>query len=129
MGQQWVKTGYNFCTPALTRPCIPQEIKLVLGSIIHLNLLNMVCFKSIISVTYTYTHCIIPYCGRPNEEASAFYVKGVKETVKYLVQQLQSYVNLQGRNISFDGLYTSVSLAEWLLSHNITCVGREEPLC
>ena len=43
--------------------------------------------------------------------------------MKYLVQNFQNYVDLQGRNISFDRLYTSVSLAQWLLSQNITCVG------
>ena len=80
-------------------------------------------FKSINAVTYAYTHHIIPYCGKPNEEATAYYVKGVKETVKHLVQNFQNYVDLQGRNISFDHLYTSVSLAQWLLSQNITCVG------
>ena len=80
-------------------------------------------FKSINSVTYTYTHCIIPYCGKPTEDATGFYVKGVEETVQYLVQNLQKYVDLQGRNITFDRYYTSVALAKWLLSHNITCVG------
>ena len=80
-------------------------------------------FKSINAVTYAYTHHIIPYCGKPNEEATVYYVKGVEETVKYLVQNFQNYVDLQGRNISFDRLYTSVSLAQWLLSQNITCVG------
>ena len=80
-------------------------------------------FKSINAVTYAYTHHIIPYCGKPNEEATAYYVKGVEETVKHLVQNFQNYVDLQGRNISFNRLYTSVSLAQWLLSQNITCVG------
>ena len=37
--------------------------------------------------------------------------------------QLQKHVDIQGRNISFDRLYTSISLAKWLLSNNITCVG------
>ena len=80
-------------------------------------------FKSINSVTYAFTHYSIPYCGKPTEEPSAYYVKGVEETVKYLVENLSIYVDLQGRNISFDRLYTSVPLAQWLLSHNITCVG------
>ena len=43
--------------------------------------------------------------------------------MKYLVQNFQNYVDLQGRNISFDRLYTSVSLAQCFLSQNITCVG------
>ena len=80
-------------------------------------------FKLINAVTYTYTHCIIPYCGKPTEEPTTYYVKGVEDTVKYLVQNLQDHVDVQGRNITFDHYYTSVSLAEWLLSHNISCVG------
>ena len=80
-------------------------------------------FNSINAVTYTYTHNMIPYCGKPNEKPTSFYVKRMEETVKHLVQNLQSYVDLQGRNISFDRLYTTVSLAQWLLFHNITCAG------
>ena len=57
-------------------------------------------------------HFIISYCGKPNEGATAYYVKKVKETVRYL----QNYGDLQERNISFDRLYTSVSPAQWLLS-------------
>ena len=66
---------------------------------------------------------MIPYCGKPNEKPTSYYVKRMDDTVKHLVQKLQSYVDLQGLNISFDHLYTSVSLAQWLLFHNITCVG------
>ena len=58
---------------------------------------------------------IISYCGKPNEEATAFYVKGVEETVRYL-QNLQKYGDWQERNISFDRLYTSVSPVQSLLS-------------
>ena len=57
-------------------------------------------------------HFIISYCGKPNEGATAYYVKKVKKTVRYL----QNYGDLQERNISFDCLYTSVSPVQWLLS-------------
>ena len=60
-------------------------------------------------------HFIILYCGKPNEVATAYYVKGVEETVRYL-QNLQNYGDLQERNISFDRLYTSLSPVQWLLS-------------
>ena len=60
-------------------------------------------------------HFIISYCGKPNEGATAYYVKGVEETVRYL-QNLQDYGDLQERNIAFDRLYTSVSPVQWLLS-------------
>ena len=57
-------------------------------------------------------HFISSYCGKPNEEATAYYVKGVEETVRYL----QNFGDLQERNISFDRLCASVSPVEWLLS-------------
>ena len=57
-------------------------------------------------------HFIISYYGRPNEEVTTYYVKGVEETVRYL----QNYGDLQDRNISFERLYTSVSPVQWLLS-------------
>ena len=86
---------------------IPHETKLFLGNTTHQNLQNTVCYSSI----------------QVNEKPTSYHVKEVEETVKHLVQNLQSYVDLQGRNISFDRLYTSVSLVQWLLYHNITCVG------
>ena len=57
-------------------------------------------------------HFIISYCGKPNEGATAYYVKGVEETVRYL----ENYGDLQERNISFHHLYTRVSPVQWLLS-------------
>ena len=68
----------------------------------------------------------MPYCGKPECDAlefSEFYVQGTENAVKYLVNKLNSYCNLQGRNITHDRLYTSIPLPEWLLSHNITCLG------
>ena len=72
-------------------------------------------FESKNAVTYVFMHFIISYCGKPNEGATAYHVKGVEETARYL-QDLQNYGNLQERNISFDRLYTSISLVQWLLS-------------
>ena len=48
---------------------------------------------------------------------------GTENIVKYVITKLQQNVDLQARNISFDRLYSSIPLAQWLLSHNITCVG------
>ena len=68
-------------------------------------------------------HFIISYCGKPNGGATAYYVKGVEETVKYL-QNLQNYGDLQELNISFDRLYTKcISGTMTSISHNITFVG------
>ena len=48
---------------------------------------------------------MLRYCGKPNEEPTLHYIKGVKETLKYLDQNFQNYIDLQGRNILFDRLY------------------------
>ena len=83
-------------------------------------------FKSINLARYSYTFTSMPYCGKPEcdaSEYSEFYVQGTENAVKYLVNKLNSYCDLQGRNITHDRLYTSIPLAKWLLSHNITCLG------
>ena len=49
-------------------------------------------------------------------------IKEVEETVKYLVQNLQNYDDLQGRNISFDCLYTVyLQYNGFYLSHHNMC--------
>ena len=82
-----------------------------------------ILFKSLNATRYAYTYCILPYCGKPIADSTPYYVAGIEESVKYLVQKLQGFLDLQGRNITFDRLYTSVPLATWLLEQNITCVG------
>ena len=96
-------------TCALVKSCIPQEKKLVSSSKIRVSLLNMIYFSSLRMQPHACMHFIISYCGKPNEGTTAYYVKGVKEKVKYLIQSLQNYGDLQECNISFDRLYTSVS--------------------
>ena len=99
-------------TCALMKSCIPQKIKLVSSSKIRVSLLN----KSTNAGTYAFTYIIISHCGKPSEGETAYYVRGVEETVKYLVENLQNYDDMQERNISFDRLYTSASPVQWLLS-------------
>ena len=75
-----------------------------------------------------HTHSKLPqYVGKPknhsNQEQCKFYVRGTEDTVKRLVTDLEQYTSLSGRNISYDRLYTSISLAKWLLERNITTVG------
>ena len=36
---------------------------------------------------------------------------------------MEQHTDLKGRNISYDRLYTSITLANWLLERNITTVG------
>ena len=50
-------------------------------------------------------------------------MSGTENYIKVLVECLSECVDLDGRNISMDRLYTSVSIANWLLTKNITCVG------
>ena len=52
-----------------------------------------------------------------------------KNYVCYLFNQTANDVELQGRNISMDRLYTSISLANWLLGRKITCVGTINDNC
>ena len=40
-----------------------------------------------------------------------------------MVEKLSQYASLKGRNISFDRLYTLISLADWLLAKDVTSVG------
>ena len=80
-------------------------------------------FKAINAARYPYTFIASPYCGKPQEVGGIYYVSGTEEIVKYMVEQLRNKVSLNGRNISFDRLYTSLSIAIWLYERNITCVG------
>lgn len=43
--------------------------------------------------------------------------------VKSMISKLQRSIDLRGRNISFDRLYTSIPLCKWLLEHGITTIG------
>ena len=40
-----------------------------------------------------------------------------------MVTRLQASLDLRGRNISYDRLYTSITLAQWLLERGITSIG------
>ena len=57
--------------------------------------------------------------SEPTEE----YKQGTCEVTKHMVEKLSQYASLKGRNISFDRLYTLISLADWLLAKDITSVG------
>ena len=80
-------------------------------------------FKSANAVSYSYKFIAAPYCGKPSGNPTIYYVTGTENIAKYLITKLQQIVDLQGRNTSFDRLYTTIPLAQWLLSHNISCVG------
>ena len=63
------------------------------------------------------------YSGKPTGESGPFYICGTVPTVKALVNQLGSSVDLCGRTISLDRLYSSLELFEWLLSKGIRALG------
>ena len=80
-------------------------------------------FKSINEVRYSYTYRASVYAGKPADEYGPYYISGTENYVKDLVQNLAKHVSLQGRNISMDRLYTSIPLAKWLLTQDMTSVG------
>ena len=64
-----------------------------------------------------------PYAGKPEKGEAPYYIDSTENYVRYLVNQTENNVELRGWNISMDRLYTSISLANWLLGRKITCVG------
>ena len=80
-------------------------------------------FKSINGARYPYSFVSAPYCGKPKSEPTEEYKQGTFEVTKHNVKKLSNYTSLKGRNISFDRLYTSIPLADWLLEEYITSVG------
>ena len=63
-----------------------------------------------------YSYFTHPYCGKPEKEGSPLYITSTDEYTIYLVENLSKKVNLSGRNISMDRLFTSISTAKHLLA-------------
>ena len=80
-------------------------------------------FKSLSDSRLNYMYRSMVYAGKPRQLPSPYYVCGTDNFIKTLVNGLDQAVCLQGRNISMDHLYTSVTIAQWLLSKDITCIG------
>ena len=80
-------------------------------------------FKSINASHYPYSFVSAPYWGKPFGESTEEYEPGTFEVTKHMVSKLQQYTNLTGRNISFDRLYTSLPLMNYLLEKDITAIG------
>ena len=75
-----------------------------------------VLFKSLNEARFPYIFKSVPYAAKPT-------INSTINHVKYLVSQTKMQVNLHGKNISTDRLYTSIEHANWLLDQNITTVG------
>ena len=80
-------------------------------------------FKSLNDARLNYTYRTLVYAGKPQQLPSPYYVCGTDNYIKRLVTDLEQAVSLQGRNISMDRLYTSIPIAQWLLSMKMTCIG------
>ena len=66
----------------------------------------------------------MPYAGKPQEITDdSEYVTGTDNYTKYLVEGLEQHVNLQGRNISMDRYFTSMTISEYLFDKGMTVVG------
>ena len=72
---------------------------------------------------FPFTYKAAPYIGKPKDGNGPYYIDHTENYVKYLVEKFEKYTSLLGRNISTDQLYTSISLANWLLERGITKVG------
>ena len=79
--------------------------------------------KSLNYALFHYTYKACPYVGKSEIEKEPYYIDSAENYVHYLVNQTANNVELQGQNISMDRLYITISLVNWLLGRNITCVG------
>ena len=86
-------------------------------------------FKSTNASRYPFTFRTTPYVGKPRnynvdqKKKCKYYVSGTEKIVKTLITDLDKHTDFKGRNLSYDRLYASITLANWLLEHNITTVG------
>ncbi|XP_057293812.1 uncharacterized protein LOC130622372 [Hydractinia symbiolongicarpus] len=81
-------------------------------------------FKSLNSARYPYTYVTTPYSGKPQAGDGEFYRPGTENVTTYLINRLDSNQKLEGKNISFDRLYTTFTLATWILTEkHVTCIG------
>ena len=84
-------------------------------------------YRSLCDSSLPYSYYLLPYASKPenlNENLyKKYYVSGTDEYTKYLVEGLSQYNDICGTNISMDRHFTSVSIADWTRSKNITIVG------
>lgn len=71
-----------------------------------------ILFKSVNAVKFPFTFRTCVYAGKPTGTPGPYYVTGVMPTIKSLVEPLSQHVDLKGRNITMDRLYTSIELFE-----------------
>ena len=76
-------------------------------------------FKSLNDARFPHTYQSLPYAGKPAAGEDPYYLNKTEDYVKKLVEEAQAKLLIQGRNISMDHLYTSISLANWLYERDI----------
>ena len=76
-------------------------------------------FKSLNDARFPHTYQSLPYAGKPAAGEGPYYLNKTEVYVKKLVEEAQAKLLIQGRNISMDRLYTSISLANWLYERDI----------
>ena len=76
-------------------------------------------FKSLNDARFPHTYQSLPYAGKPAAGEGPYYLNKTEDYVKKLVEEAQAKLLVQGRNISMDHLYTSISLANWLYERDI----------
>ena len=79
--------------------------------------------KSLNDARVPFTYKAASYSGKPKDGNGSYYSDHTENYVKYLVEEFEKDESLLGRNILTDRLYTSISLANWLLERGITTVG------
>ena len=84
-------------------------------------------YRNLCDASLPYTYYSLPYAGKPenlNENLyKKYYVSGTDECTKYLAEGVSQYNDISGTNISMNRYFTSVSIADWTRSKNITIVG------
>ena len=74
-------------------------------------------------VRVPYTHRSEAIAGKPAIEGGGYHFPTVDKITITVVDKVREQQDVQGRNLTFDNLYTSIPLAEKLLRRKITCLG------
>ena len=80
-------------------------------------------YRRLCDAEVPYTYLTLPYSGKPDSSDNEYYVTGIDEYTKYLVNSFLRYNKLTGRNIWLDRCFTSIMLAHWCMEKKLSIVG------
>ena len=80
-------------------------------------------FKPVNAALIPYTFASAVYAGILVNEPNEYYIKDTSNVVNSLVNRLSQRVDLSGRNITTDSLYTTYDLTRWMMDRSMTTVG------